>query len=94
MYLIEVTLGSGATPILPQGDPVVRRPSNFQTLVIGATAHTFNIGDASVTSTTGVPVPTTSSPIVISTPVADTETLSDWYLFGTANDKVPVLVIG
>ena len=94
MYLIEVTLQSGvATPILPR-DPVVQRPSNWQTLIIGASAHTFNIGDSTVTATTGVPVPTTSAPIVISTPVADTETLSDWYLFGTAADKVPVLVIG
>jgi len=91
--MLKVTLGSGATPIIPQGGAPFQVSAPFQTLVFGAAAHTYNIGDSTVTSTTGAAVQTGGLPLVVSTPYAPTQNLNGWYLYGTQNDVVSILVL-
>lgn len=92
MQVYKVTIGSGATPIVPQ-DLVIQRNVPFQTLVFGAAAHTYYIGDSNVSSTNGVAVPVASVPLVIPANYALTQNLNGWYVSGTANDVVTVLVL-
>jgi spore germination protein YaaH len=92
MYLLKVTLTAVATPIIPASDSGVPSSAPFQTLVIAPAAHTFNVGDATVTASVGVTVPTTGPPLVIPTAVL-TQNLNGWYLFGTSADVVSILVL-
>ena len=91
MQILKVTLGSGATPIVPQ-DPTIQRNVSFQTLVIGSTAHTVYVGDSAVSTTNGVPIPASGLPLVIPTALL-TQNLNGWFLIGTASDVVIVMVI-
>lgn len=91
MQIYKVTLGSGATTIVPQ-DPTIQRNVSFQTLVIGSSAHTVYVGDLNVSSTNGIPIPATGAPLVIPTALL-TQNLNGWYLAGTAADVVIVMVI-
>ena len=92
MYMLQVTLGSGATPIIPLA-PSIPSSAPFQTLVFGAAAHNYRVGDSSVSATLGALVPTGGLPLVVSTPYAPTQNLAGWYLYGTANDVVSILVL-
>ena len=95
MYLIQVTLLSGATPIAPS-DLVVARNLNFNAIVIqNNAAHVVRVGDSTVSSTVGIALAagssTTQPPFVVA-PLAQAETLSDWFLYGTVGDKIDVMV--
>jgi hypothetical protein len=93
MQLVKVTLGSGATPIIPQ-DPVVQRNAAWQTVVIGASAHTIYVGDStvSVSGTVGVPIAVGGPALVIPTTLL-TQNLNGWFIAGTSGDIVTVLLI-
>jgi hypothetical protein len=97
MYLVKVTLGSGATPIvIPQANAGPIPPAtSFQSIIIGAAAHTVNVGDSKVTATAGggVPIAVAGPALVISPAQGYTCVLSEWFLAGTAADVVPVIVI-
>ena len=97
MYLIQVTLLATATPIAP-ADIVVARNKNFRALVIQnqSAANLAYLGDATVSATKGIvlPILATIPPSPLSlTPIPEEESLSDWYLFGTAGQTVNILVI-
>ena len=94
MQVYTVTLAGVTTPvpIVPQ-DSVVQRSVPFQTLVIGSTAHIFYVGDKSVSATDGVPVAANAAPVVIPVGYALTQNLNGWFLAGTLNDVVTILVL-
>lgn len=91
IYSVTIPTGGGPVPIVPQ-DQFIQRNVPFQTLVIGSTAHALYVGDANVSATNGIQVPTSWPALVIPTALL-TQNLNGWYLFGTAGDVVTVMVI-
>lgn len=92
MQIYTVTIpASGNVPIVPQ-DIVVQRNVPFQTLVIGSTTATVYVGDSTVSSTNGIPIPAGGAPLVIPTALL-TQNLNGWYLAGTSGNVVTVMVI-
>lgn len=92
MYMLQVTLGAGVTPIVPVS-PTIQASAPFQTLVFAAAAHNYRVGDASVSATLGALVPTGGLGLTLTTPYALTQNLNGWYLYGTQNDVVSILVL-
>jgi hypothetical protein len=91
MQMYYITLGAGATPLVPQ-DPVVQRNASFQTVIIGAGADKIRVGDASVNGTTnGIPIAAGAS-LVIPTALL-TQNFNGWYAFGTSGDIVSVMIL-
>ena len=96
MYLLQVTLGSAATPILASA-VLPSSVQAFSILVIqNNAAHVVRVGDSSVSSTKGIALAvgsTTPQPPFILTPSLQfTGDLREVYLFGTAADVVDILV--
>lgn len=92
MQIYKVTIpASGNIPIVPQ-DSTIQRNVPFQTLVIGSTTAAVYVGDSTVSSTNGIPIPAGGAPLVIPTALL-TQNLNGWYLAGTAGNVVTVMVI-
>lgn len=93
MQLIKVTLGSGATRIVPQ-DPFIQRNASFQTIVIGASAAIIYVGDStvSVAGTVGIPIAPGGPALVIPTALL-TQNANDWFVAGTSGNVVTVLLV-
>lgn len=92
MQIYKVTIpASGNIPIVPQ-DPTIQRNVPFQTLVIGSSTDAVYVGDASVSSTNGIPIPAGGAPLVIPTALL-TQNLNGWYLAGTSGNVVIVMVL-
>ncbi len=92
MYMLQVTLTSAATPIVPYGGAPYQASAPFQTVVFCPGAHTYNVGDSKVSASLGATVPTTGPSLVIPT-VSLTQNLNGWYLFGTSGDVITILVL-
>jgi hypothetical protein len=93
MYVLTITIGSGTrTPFLPAAvTPDKIRP--FQTLILqyGGSGSAY-IGDANVSSTNGLALTSSIAPVVIPTALQHSEDLQDWYVAGTAGQKLTVMV--
>lgn len=93
MQLIKAVIpASGVAPIIPQ-DAVIQRNASFQTVVIGAAAHTIYVGDSTVTAIgPGIAIAVGAPALVIPTAVL-TQNLNGWYVAGTAADVVTILLL-
>jgi hypothetical protein len=92
MRLIQVTLGSAATPIVAKGvQPANSLP--FQTLIIqNNAAHAIHVGDSTVSSGKGIQL-TTGGSLTIQLGLEYSSDLYEFFLFGTAADVIDVLMI-
>lgn len=97
MRLIQVTLGSAATPIIIKGvQPANSLP--FQVLVIqNNSAHSVRVGDSTVSATKGIVLAsgstTTTAPLIVAPGLEYTSDVYEWFLFGTAADVIDVMVL-
>lgn len=94
MKVITVTIAATDTaqPIITR-DAVVQHPEGFQFAVFQYTsANAMYIGDATVSAAAGFPLKT-ATPFQVWTPQGYTEDLNGWYVYGTENDVLTILVI-
>ena len=96
MHLIQVTLGSAATPVIASAV----QPSgshNFSLLFIqNNAAHVVRVGDSTVSSSKGIALAagssTTQPALAIVPGYENVRTLEEIYLFGTAADVIDLMV--
>ena len=92
MYVKVVTLAATVTPVVTPA-PIVNPPQPWQQLTFfNPSTHTIYVGDYTASATTAVPLAANGS-WTITAPLGYTEDLKDWYAFGTAADKLLVIVI-
>lgn len=86
---LQVTLGSGVTPIIPNGE-IIAKWVIFQ----NNAAHSMRLGDANITSSRGLLLangsPGGAASIVGTAPISQTR-LSKWNVIGTQNDLLDVI---
>jgi hypothetical protein len=92
MRLIQLTLGSLATPIVPAATTNTL-PIWVSTLVIqNNAAAAIRIGDNTVTSTKGIALnPSAVGPETLTFQMVRGSLLSQWYIFGTAGNIIDIL---
>jgi len=92
MYMLKTTLGSAATPLQP-ADPIVQHPASFQSATFyNNSTHVMYIGDSRVSATLGIPLQPSGS-FTQNCPLGYTESLNDWWVFGTSGDTLLTVVI-
>lgn len=98
MYLLQITLGSGATPIIPKS----LAPANSRTFSVFVAQNNgsgaVRVGDATVSATRGIQLdPPPSAGVAggsqtITPSLQFTGDLTEFYLFGTAGQVVDLMI--
>jgi len=92
MYVKVVTLNATVTQVVTKG-PIVDPPAPWQQLTFfNPSTHVIYVGDYTASATTAIPIQASGS-WTITCPLGYTEDLKDWWAFGTAADKLIVVVI-
>ena len=93
MRLLQVTLTSVATPIIPKA--VV--PANslpYQIFVIQNNAtHNCRVGDASVTATRGILLLANGGSQTLTPALEYSGDMTEFYIFGTPGDVIDVMIL-
>lgn len=96
MYLLQITLGAAATPVIPKA-VVPGNSRAFSVLVIqNNSAANVRIGDSTVSATKGILLLTNAGggggSQTITPSLQYTGDLTEFYLFGTAGSVIDIMV--
>ena len=92
MYMLSTVLAATATPLIPK-DPIVQRAASWQQVTFyNNSGAVMYIGDSRVSPALGIPLQPRGS-YTASTPHGYTESLNDWYVFGTVGQTLLSIVI-
>jgi len=93
MKMISVTIGSAATRVVPL-DPIVQHPEPWQSVTFynPNASNAVYIGDSQVTTSNGLKL-AAGAYATFTAHYAEVQDLKDWWVAGTAADKVTVIVV-
>jgi len=97
MYLLQITLGSGPTPVIPKA-AVPANSRSFSVLTFqNNAAAAVRVGDSTVSATRGILLDPSNAgaaggTYTITPALQFTGDLTEFYLFGTAGQVVDVMV--